>query len=330
MPDPLVVQVASQFQRDLEAAEGVQRVLMAQRWRQVEQALDLRIQALSELVIQRQLTMAGILQLAQYRSLQFEVLRELERYSEDIAPKLNGSHAAAARNGARNAHTLTAMVPQEIGSSVDVRLVGLNTRAVENIVSIARAGQPLGDLMARAYGDAATGMLDRLVEGVALGLNPRETARKMRDEGLSLGLNHLELVARDQQIRAYRTAAQQQYQRSGVVRGFRRLAAKSDRTCLACLALDGKVYETGELLELHPQDRCTMVPIVRGFPPVQFQTGREWFETLPAEQQRKMMGPTRHNAWLEGKFDFRDMATRRENNVWGPSAIVTPVSELMV
>ena len=160
-------------------------------------------------------------------------------------------------------------------------------------------------------------------------MNPRETARLMTQEGLANGFSHVELVARDQQNRAYRLASQQQYAQSNVVSGFRRIASKDDRTCLACLALDGKVYETNELIEVHPTDRCSLIPVIRGFPPIQFQTGKEWFEGLPPDEQRAIMGPGRHDAYEDGLFEFEDMATVSENDVWGPSAQVTPLTELV-
>ena len=92
---------------------------------------------------------------------------------------------------------------------------------------------------------------------------------------------------------------------------------------------DGKVYAVNVLMALHPQDRCTMIPNVRGFPPMQYQTGREWFETLEPETQRRLMGPTRFDAWQDGQFEFEQLAQVRDNDIWGPSAVVTPLRDLL-
>lgn len=333
--DPLVVQLANQFRTDLAAANAAQAALIAQRWLQVERALEREISLLVEEAQSRfsryndRPPEAIFFELDRYRILLARLRLELDRYLGGIEPIVNAAASAEVRRGATNASALIQAVVAEHGGAVRVTLMDLRPAAVENLVSLARAGNPLQELMVRSYGEAADGMIAELVEGLALGRNPRETARRMQEIGLTRAYRHMELVARDQQIRAHRLATQQQYRASRLVESYVRLAAKSDRTCLACLALDGNVQATDELMALHPQDRCTVVPNVRGYPPVRFQTGREWFEGLPADQQRSMMGPGRHEAWQAGRFDFADLATVRENPVWGPSAVVTPVRELL-
>lgn len=327
---PLVVRVAEQFRANLAASEGVQRTLMAQRWLQVENAVSHEIDLLVDKAYyhNRELKDWEVFQMERYQSLNAQVTREIQRYIEDAETLIDEGSRAQVVQGATNARTLTQLAGQDVGRTLQVDLMRLNPSAVENVVSIARAGQPLGDLMSLAYGEASDGMVNELINGIALGRNPRDTARRMRVDGLSRGFAHTELVARDQHNRAYRAASQRQYQESGVVGRFIRLAAKNDRTCLACLALDGEVYDVEALMEVHPQDRCTMVPWPNGIPRVTFQTGAEWFAGLPSDRQRAIMGPSRHDAWLAGDFQFSQMATRRENATWGPSAIVTPVRAL--
>jgi hypothetical protein len=155
-------------------------------------------------------------------------------------------------------------------------------------------------------------------------------ARRMVADGLSQGLNHILLVARDQKIRAYREASRQQYERSGVVQKYRRIAAKNTRTCMACIALDGTVWKTSELMPLHPQDRCAMIPIVDGFKPVESdENAREWFRDQPEDVQREMMGPGKFEAWQDRKFRLNQLATVRENRTWGPGAQVTTLGDLL-
>lgn len=328
---PLVVRVAEQFRTGLAAAEDAQRVVMAQRWLQVEGALSNEIEALVAQAYNagRELKDWEVFQLTRYRSLNVQVTAEIERYLADVEPLIDRSNGVQVIQGAQNARTLTELAAREGGGVLRVNLMQLNPAAVENVVSLARAGQPLGELMSLAYGNAADGMVTELVQGIALGRNPRDTARLMRTDGLSRGYSHTELVARDMHNRSYRMASQEQYRQSGVVSRFIRLAAKAENTCLACLALDGEIYDVEELMEVHPQDRCTMVPWVDGIPRVQFQTGAQWFAGLPADQQRAMMGPTRHDAWQAGDFQFSQMATRRDNDTWGPSAVVTPLRDLL-
>ncbi len=145
---------------------------------------------------------------------------------------------------------------------------------------------------------------------------------------MAQGYNHILLVARDQQIRNYREMTRTIYARSDVVSQYVRLAANNLRTCLACLALDGTIYETSELMAIHIQDRCSMVPVVAGFPPPRFQTGEEWFLKQPEAVQRQMMGPGKYEAWKNGRFSFSQLVTVVDNETWGPSAQVTTLTDL--
>lgn len=331
MPDPLVVELAHEFQRELLERETQATLDMAEAWLDVEQSLEADMVALAEQLIEEhqgeQLSEAALMRLQRSQALFVETLDQVGRYGGYVAQEIDAIQEVNALAGIQDAATLTQATASYF--EVAIRFDILPIEAVENIVSIARAGRPLGDLMQRAYPQSANGLISLLIEGTAKGRNPRETARLAIQKGLSQGLNEFLAVARDQQIRAYRTAALQQYQRSGVVRGYQRLAAKNDRTCVACLALDGQEQQTDELMPLHRQDRCTVIPMLKRLPAVQFETGEEWFRQQSPELQKKIMGPGRYEAWKGGKFEFRQMATLGEDRVWGPVAQVTPLKDLV-
>jgi len=196
------------------------------------------------------------------------------------------------------------------------------------VVALARAGQPLAALLEAAYPLAAQGMTTQLLQGIALGRNPREISRRMMQEGLTDGLQHILLVNRDQSLRAWRTAGLQQYQASRVVTGYSRLCAKNQRSCLACLALDGTIYPTSEMMPLHAQDRCTLLPILRGRTLPVTLSGEAWFRQQPADVQATMLGPGRYDLWERSAFKFQDLATITDAGVWGRSAQVTSLATL--
>ena len=331
---PLVVQIAEQFREDLVLLEDAQAMLMAQRWLEVEGALQGRIEALAQAAYDEfgegaELSEAQFFRLARYQALLAQTQDELARYIDDAVAIIDDNAEGLVRRGVQDAQTLIQATGQQHGQFVQMTFMRINTSAVEHVTAIARAGQPLHDLMSLAYGNAADGMLRELTTGIALGQNPRETARRMRQDGLSRGYSHTELVARDIHNRTYRAATREQYLASTVVEGYIRLAAKNDRTCLACLALDGAIYATNEFMELHPQDRCTMVPNVRGLPRPAFPVARDWFAQQDAATQRRIMGPGRYEAYQAGRFTWAQLVSKRDNEVWGPSAMVTPLSDLL-
>lgn len=328
MADPLVVRLANTFRNGLLLRERQTSLEMARRWMAVERALDDQIEALARQMAEMEVvSRSALYQMDRYKELNAQMLVEMNRYQRYAALQIGGAQEAEALAGIQDAAGLTTAAADfyEVAVAFDI----LPVEAVENIVSLARAGKPLAELLDKAYPTASNAIADLLIEGTALGRNPRKTAKIVVERGLSQGLDHILLVARDQQIRAYRLAALQQYGASGVVTGYRRLAAKNERTCMACLALDGKPQLTDELLALHPQDRCTVVPTLINLPPVPFEQGEDWFKKQSAGRQERMLGPGKYDAWKKGKFKFGELATVKENKTWGPSAQVTPLRDLV-
>lgn len=332
MAQPLVITLINQFRRELAAQDKTQASEMASRWLDIERFLEDEIfevsQEIFELRADNPEASASRLRTLSLRNRRLQALlgqirAEIDRFLLIAENQIDQAQFARAAMGIDNGITLINSV------GVNVAFNRLNTAAVENIVAIARAGKPLAEILAPAGQIAAEKMINILVRGTALGWNPRKTAKAIIKDGLSQGLNHIMLVARDQQNRAYREANRQQYQESGVVVQYKRLAAKDQRTCLACLALDGTIYDTDELMELHPQDRCAMVPVLVGEKPISFKTGEQWFNEQKESVQKKMMGDGRFKAWKEGKFEFSDLASVKQNRIWGPSARVTPLKELV-
>lgn len=332
MPDD-VVTLAAQFRAELIQGDAAAVASMVRRWTAVEQALET---AVSDLAAQladlkakgEEVPSWKLFQLRRYRALLAQVGTELATYSQWAAGQIQSQQAAAVALGDEHAKALV-LASVEGERQAAVAWDKLPAGAVERIAAIAQGGKPLNQLLAAAYPTAAQAITNELITGTAVGRNPRETARQVLKKGLAQGLQHVLLVARDQQIRSYREMVRQRYDDSDVVYGYMRLAAKNMRTCVACLALDGSVYATNQLMALHPQDRCAMVPLVEGFPLPKWQTGEEWFKTLGEDEQRRMMGNGRYEAWRDGLFSFRQLATIGHHPTWGPSARVTSLTHLL-
>lgn len=268
--------------------------------------------------------------LQRYVRLLAQVQNEIATFNgSTAAPVIQQLMADSALAGLYNSLALIdATISAGGGEVISATFDRLNIEAVQNIIAISSAGQPLGDLLQSAYPLAAAGITDRLVYGTAVGWNPRKTARAIIKDGLAQGLNHILLVARDQQVRAVREAGRQSYLKNGIIL-YKRLAAKQSRTCLACLALDGSIQYTDELMPLHPQDRCSVTPIIPGLDPIPTESGEAWFKRQSPETQKAMMGPGRFAAWKAGKFSFNQLVTVKPNATWGPNAQVTSLKDLL-
>jgi SPP1 gp7 family putative phage head morphogenesis protein len=333
MPEiPKSVAASNEFRQELLSRDETAAGQMARRWLRVEDSVRDRLERLTAQIQEAQangqeISRVWLLQQDRYINLLGQLTGEIDkfnRYSGGIIDALQADAVGFARVTAADLILATASDVGAVGLTFD----RLSIEAAENIAALARAGQPLDNLLQLNYPTAVQGITDRLITGVAVGVNPREVARDIINNGLSQAYSHTILVARDQHLRAYRTATAQAYQNSGIVTRYKRLAAKNDRTCLACLALDGELFDVQELMPLHPQDRCTMLPVLAQFAPVNFQTGEAWFRKQPQSYQRKALGPGRFDLWQRGGFSFKQLATVRPNDTWGPNAVETPLKDL--
>ena len=183
---------------------------------------------------------------------------------------------------------------------------------------------------------ASEAMRRRLIQGVAAGRNPRETARLMvRDvqDTFDGGLARAQVIARTETIDAYRAGAKAQHEaNSDVLQGWVWLANLSERTCPSCVAMHGTEHALDEPGPLdHPQGRCSRMPLVKpelvpGAPKPVIESGPEWLSRQPEGVQRSVLGPRRFEAWQDGDYPVSRWAVRRESPDWRASYAPGPIS----
>lgn len=311
----------------LENLQRQRRLLLAQderaireltrRWLQVERAMQARIELLAGEIAKA--TGAGIIpdemmviRLAHFQSLQKQLYVELDKYAAAAADIITEQQRQVAQMAAANFEE--ALLAQGVRAAFN----RLPVAAFQHMVGHVAGGSPLYNyFLASMQREALDGMMQKLLEGIALGLNPRETARLMRD-GLSIAHKRAMLTARTETLRVYRYASLQNYQASSVVLGWKWLSAKDARTCLACLLMDGTEHDLHESFDSHVQCRCAPVPIVDRRQ-LNWQSGEDWFRGLDAEQQRETLGEAKYTAWQSGRLALRDFAHHAHDPVFGGS-----------
>ncbi len=331
MPDSLVAIRLAEFKARLLAMEAEQMRDMTQRWIGAENALRGAFDALAQDIATRlangeTISRNKLYQLERYRVMIAQSRLELAKYTDYTAASVTRMQSVYAQMGIENATEAIAVQYAEAGQ-LGASFGRLYVGAVDDIIARVAAGSPLRKLLTDSWPDAVEGLTQAIVDNIALGKNPRVLARAMRD-GFDVGLNRAMVIARDQQLRVYRSANDAEYKASGVVERKKRMAAHDSRVCLACLVLDGELVPLDEPGYDHPQGRCTFVPVVAGMPEVQWQKGPEWFASLPEAQQRDMMGDKRFEAWKAGKFEFSQLAKQTEHDVWGKGLRVPGLKEL--
>ena len=327
--EPQVVRVMRAFKQELFLREQAQMQEMARRWLDVEDALEAQVSALAEQLSRdtangRKSPQWAIYRLSRYQKLMALLQRELDDYAGYAGDLIGRQQREWMRLGIQHASTAIDASFAGVGTFFDV----LPIEAVEMMVGLAGDGSPLNQLLAQAFPDAVEGITKALINGTALGHNPRKTAREAIKAGAK-GLNRMLTIARTEQLRGYRETSRQQYKKSGVVEGFYRLCAHDDRVCPACLMAEGQYYDVGEPLDEHPNGRCTTVPKVIGVGGPQWVKGADWFAAQDEDVQRNILGKGRYQAWKAGKFDLDQLVKVRKNKTWGNSVTPTPLKDLI-
>ena len=159
-------------------------------------------------------------------------------------------------------------------------------------------------------------------------------ASSMAEEGIDWVMNQLGDVLSEAWRglqRIVRTAAeqlfrrgQQEQRRQTPIRYWRRIA-NHETACLACILLEGTVYNREEDFSDHPNGRCCIVPCED---PTPDQSGRKWLEEQDEETQRKIMGKGRYEAWQRGDITLDQMTDVVPNEEFGPQPHIIPLRDL--
>lgn len=210
----------------------------------------------------------------------------------------------------------------------DTHTLNMPSPAVlENLIGATQAGSPLADLF-KGFGDeAAKGASDALIRGVAVGSSVQKIGRDVQ-QALDVSRARALTIARTEAMRSYKSANLETYRATGLIQQYRRIATKSAKTCAACIALDGTLYDLDEEFAQHPCCRCTMIP-VRAGSSSDYQTGIEWFHEQPADVQRQILGDAKFQAFQDNQFSLPDVVGHSHDADWGPSIREKSLKELM-
>ena len=208
--------------------------------------------------------------------------------------------------------------------------------AIANMVGVTGDGSPLADLFDKFGTEAAQAAANALIQGVTLGSNPR-TIAPLIEEALEVSRWRALTIARTEMLRSYRSAALENYKaNSDVVSKWRWTCAKSDRTCAACLAMDGTLHDLDEDMGTHPNCRCVQAPVAKGWDDIlgplgidtsgiedarlDIQSGEDWFNEQDEGTQRRILGNAGYKAWSENDgVTLKDFVGKSSNPDWGDS-----------
>lgn len=344
MADPTAIDIAVRLRAELlrnerEAALRLVRAYGAsyQRLLPAIDALDAEIAAMDA---RGEVTAAQVAKLGRLKSLRRQVDAEIQRF----IPILQNETEQGIRDAIDMAQSHAPQVVQAalpgvgaVDAQIMARFQRLNPAAVEALLGFTDPRSPLMRGMLTAYPDVAQGVADALVQGLALGYNPRKVARIVQRE-FGVGLDSALRTTRTAQLNAYREATRATWLANpGIVKGWEWYATRDSRTCMSCIAMDGTKHKPTEQLNDHWNGRCVAIPITATYrdlgiavdmPRNEQPTAAQWFTEQDEGTQRQMMGKGKYELWRSGSLRLADLTTTANDPVWGPMRVETTLAAL--
>lgn len=337
----------AQWKALLKAGEQKTTDVMAQEYAVLQKSLQDQLLKLAKDVIavkeKGEEPTPGLLhQIDTYKHFQERSAQEFAKYI-DWAGDVAEAEQAAAVKGATGAASKALDekpkpkdLPMDADGLGEEVLAAWDQGAVEEIAGMTRGG-PLKLLLEQGYGVAEQEIAQRLVTGVAKGLNAFEVANEASD-ALGIGLDRMLTIARTEMNRAFRESTMDAYRSSGVVERYARMSARDELVCESCLAADGDTFDVDIVPDDHPNCRCTTVPLIPGeeISDLGLTDSRAWFDEQPEDVQRGILGPGRLALYQEALAASADEATylwdrlvsRRVDETWGPTLRPTTLKDL--
>jgi SPP1 gp7 family putative phage head morphogenesis protein len=341
MPAPEAQKAVEEIARQVAALDQATAARMIREYAAVYTELQGEAARVVSIGQQRNLKVWEINKMTRLTELQAQLVTNVNQFSRVAGAAVTEGQRAAVGLSVKGA-PLVANAGLPTGITLDsLANIGLGwnrlpAEAFEAFVGISGDGKPIGNLLAELGEQAAADVKAGIRTGIATGQSPREVANVVR-HAAGMPLTRALTISRTEINRSHREATRLNYAaNSNVVKGYRRLATKDAFTCMACIALDGTLYETNEPLDAHPNCRCTMVPETLTYQDLGLdipeearpESGQEWFNGLSKGDQENMMGAKTFAAFQQGKVGLSDLVTTSTSTVWGKSSTVKSVKAL--
>ena len=241
-----------------------------------------------------------------------EILR-FGRVLADVTTRHQRSAITIARDQTREIFQLTTEPIPNVGSM-------LPTRAVETVVGLMGDGSPIYAYWAENVAPSVAEALKKeLLRAVSTGADFRSVTRNLMKTG-DITRHRALAIARTEVQRVRREATRAIYQdNDDIISGWEWVAAKSRRTCAACLAMDGRRFKLKDEFPQHPNCRCTMIPVLIDVEMPPRTNGTEWFERQPDDVKEEILGRDGFRMYADGQLKLADMVGWKNHKLFGRS-----------
>jgi hypothetical protein len=305
-------------------------------WNQVSP--DLNVTLLEMLIAGDQITRAQMLRSERLKKTLVLIRDQLEALASTGATRILGDlNRAIDIAGGAQATIIDSQLPPNAAQILDLQAWSrVDGRAFEAIVK--RSTKQISSRFNPLPHEVEAVVKRELIRGYAAGSNPRATAARIMartENRFNGGLTRAMAIARTETLSAAREGALMgRMQHADVLAGWSWHCELSERSCIACISMDGTVFPNDAPgPDDHVNGRCVAVPQTKSWAELGFDipepapirvNGEEWFNSLDASVQERILGPRRYAAWSEGRYPTSDWATLHHNPDWRDSWQVSP------
>jgi len=310
--------------RIIEREEATFRELLAV-YRELQKDLKLQYKEIEKLIADarqrgQEITPGWVAKSRRLKALLDQIKIEIIRFGGRVTGVVSREQQAAiaiAVNQARDQLSVVGRQPS-VGSL-------LPTRTIENAVGMMGDGSPMIAYFEKTFAPAVAEKLrSELVRAAALGTDFRTIARRLTEAG-DITRHRALTMARTEVNRVRRATTLEVYRENPDIIGWEWVAAKSERTCPVCLALDGQIFDIKEPFPQHINCRCTMIAVIKGVTRPTLETGAEWFARQSDEVKAKIIGVDGLAAYKEGLITLKDFVGFRNHKEFGKSVYTKPL-----
>lgn len=322
MPEGIIYQIAEDFNREVKAMTTRASSELVRAYGEIWKKLNSEILRLTK-EYQASNSKDALLWLnerGRLRVLRAQIEVEIRQFADKANQETRAAQEEVIREAQLRAEEGVAALAMKAG--VNLFWNKIDPRVLTQMVGVLQKGSPL-DKILREYGDEAVeSMGNKLLNGLAMGLGPREIARNIRID-MALDLTRALRISRTEIIRAKRESSRLSYKENPkLIGGYIRRSARQSTTCAACWALDGTIYSLDTPLDDHPNGMCFEEPYIPELDKFydRSDTGVSAFEKLSDEDKLSVLGPVKYEGYARGLFGIGDLVAHHHSDEWGDSA----------
>ena len=318
-------QLADRIRANLVKLQNQSMVDLARVYRSNIRQFDSDIELLSSKIAEGT-TKADIQKLREYQRLVNESTQALKDYQSYMTLNLRNEADRFIKLGVDDARAL-------LSSQLGVFGLTFNMLRPEQLAALGDyvlPGKPLYNRLQLLAPSTVDGVVQSILDQVGKGFNPKVIARRITN-AFGMGLTDSMRMMRTVQIYSYRDASHANYMNnSDVVDGWIWTAKLDGATCMSCVAQHGSFHKVNERLNDHHNGRCVAIPVTKLSKPfIEEGAGKSWFDAQPEAVQKQMMGPGKYDAYKTSKFDFNQLSTTQNNDVFGKMKTEASLKDLV-